>query len=189
MSDRYEGRQGTFALHFFAAAVAAGGLVGLLAAVLSVGLPGPEPLDRLRIPPAFWVSSLLLAAGSLQMHRSLEAARAERQRQFRRGMVTALVIGTLFVGTQCHALACLASFADVRNASANASGFVLVFAILHGIHFIVALLFLVFVTLRALADRYDHEYYFGVWVCAWFWHVLGIVWMPILGILLVARGQ
>jgi cytochrome c oxidase subunit III len=38
----------------------------------------------------------------------------------------------------------------------------------------------VWVTLSALSDRYDHEYYWGVKICALFWHALGIVWLVIL---------
>ena len=54
------------------------------------------------------------------------------------------------------------------------------FAVLHVLHFTVAMMFLVYVMLRSFQDRYDHEYYFGVTVCTWFWHVLGIVWVAIL---------
>ncbi|MFO1093983.1 MAG: hypothetical protein U0992_11835 [Planctomycetaceae bacterium] len=35
-------------------------------------------------------------------------------------------------------------------------------------------------TARAHAERYDHEYYWGVSVCAWFWHALGIAWLFVL---------
>ena len=60
------------------------------------------------------------------------------------------------------------------------------FALLHGVHFIVALLFVVFVFLRAFADRYDHEYSWGVTFCAWFWHALGIAWLAIMTAFLIA---
>jgi cytochrome c oxidase subunit III len=49
-------------------------------------------------------------------------------------------------------------------------------------------LFLVFVTVQGFADRYDHEYYWGVLVCACFWHALGIVWLAILFVLVIAVG-
>ncbi len=54
-------------------------------------------------------------------------------------------------------------------------------AILHGLHVTVAMMVLSYVTLRALNDRYDLEYSFGVSVCTWFWHILGVVWIFILG--------
>ena len=64
--------------------------------------------------------------------------------------------------------------------------FVLMLAALHALHLSVALLFLAFVGTRAGADRYDHEYHWGVRFCAWFWHALGIAWLLILAIFAIA---
>jgi heme/copper-type cytochrome/quinol oxidase subunit 3 len=47
-------------------------------------------------------------------------------------------------------------------------------------------LFLAFVATRAQADRYDHEYYWGASICAYFWHALGIAWLFILAIFAIA---
>ena len=51
----------------------------------------------------------------------------------------------------------------------------------------VCVLFLCYVTVQALADRYDHEYYWGVSICAWFWHALGIAWVALLFVMMAAR--
>jgi hypothetical protein len=59
---------------------------------------------------------------------------------------------------------------------------------LHAMHFTLALMFLVWVTLGAFADRYDHEYFWGVVVCAWFWHALGIAWGCILIVFAISTG-
>lgn len=64
----------------------------------------------------------------------------------------------------------------------GANGFVLVFVTLHGLHFFVALLCLIFVMLQAYANRYDHEYHWGVTVCSAFWHLLGLAWFAILAV-------
>ena len=65
---------------------------------------------------------------------------------------------------------------------------IVMLAALHGMHFVVAVLFLSYVTVRALADRYDHEYYWGVSVAAWFWHALGVVWIGILAVFAIAAA-
>jgi heme/copper-type cytochrome/quinol oxidase subunit 3 len=65
----------------------------------------------------------------------------------------------------------------------GASPYVAVISALHAVHFVVALMFLVFVTVHAFADRYDHEYYFGVTICSWFWHALGVAWLIVLGVI------
>ena len=66
------------------------------------------------------------------------------------------------------------------------TAFVLALASLHAMHVIVATLFLSLVTVRTFAERYDHEYYWGVSVVAWFWHGLGIVWLAILAVFAIA---
>ena len=63
----------------------------------------------------------------------------------------------------------------------------MVIAALHGMHFVIALLFLSYVTVQAFADRYDHEYFFGVTVCSWFWHLLAVVWCAILVVMMIVR--
>ena len=98
-----------------------------------------------------------------------------------------LTAGTMFVGVQTFALATLIRQQPPSDVETGAAAFAAVFATLHGIHFVVALLFLCYVTVQALADRYDHEYYWGVTVCAYFWHALGIAWVAILFVMLTAR--
>jgi heme/copper-type cytochrome/quinol oxidase subunit 3 len=112
--------------------------------------------------------------------------RRERQKPFRRSLLIALVSGTLFVGIQTYGLACLIRNQLPDDVQTGANAFIVVIGALHAIHFSLALLFLVWVTLSALADRYDHEYSWGVTLCAWFWHGLGIVWLGILAILAIA---
>ena len=75
---------------------------------------------------------------------------------------------------------------DYQQTQTNAHGFVFMFAALHAMHFLVAQSVLLWVTLAAFCDRYDHEYYFGVTFAAWFWHVLGIAWLAILCVFSVA---
>ena len=140
-------------------------------------------------PVAFWVSSLLLFTGSIMMSRAVSFVRLERQLPFRRSLFGALAIGGLFWGVQTYGLWVL--MPHDRSAEAAQSGvnaFVVMLATVHGMHFIVAVLFLSYVTVRALADRYDHEYYWGVTVCAWFWHALGILWIGILAIFAIAAA-
>ena len=105
----------------------------------------------------------------------------------RRWLIFAIVAGVLFVVTQTYALTCLIRQQKHEDESSSAALFVAVVAMMHAMHFVIALLFLSHVTVQALADRYDHEYYWGVTVMAWFWHGLGIVWLAILVVMAIAR--
>ncbi|HUG91660.1 MAG TPA: cytochrome c oxidase subunit 3 [Planctomycetaceae bacterium] len=175
------------AVRFFVAAILAFSTSAFVALLLVDVHRDVWSRGSLAVPPAFVVSSLLLFGGSAALGRALGAVRIERQRTFRRGLVAALVIGAVFVGVQSYGLRCLLENQQVHTQAATGEhAFAFVLTALHGLHVTVALLFLAFVTVRALGDRYDHEYYWGVTVCAWFWHVLGIVWVGVLAVFAIA---
>src|SRR5262245_21064545 len=158
----------------------------ILGAALIHLLPPHVAPGRVVFPTAFWVTTALLATGSGSLQYGVSCVRRERQKPFRRSLIVALVAGTLFVGIQMYGLWCMIGNQLPDDVQTGANAFIVVVGALHVIHFSLALLFLVWVTLSALADRYDHEYSWGVTLCAWFWHGLGIVWLGILAILAIA---
>ena len=161
-------------------------LAGLLAAMLLQMFPASADRSPTQFPPAFLVSTGLLLIGSASLARARGFVRRERQRPFRQYLLLGLAAGTLFVSTQTYALTCLIRQQPPEDVPVGAGAFVAVMAALHGMHFVVALMCLVFVTVQAFADRYDHEYYWGVTICAWFWHILGVVWLLVLAVIGIA---
>lgn len=142
-----------------------------------------ETSRGLSFPVAFLASTALLATGSFAMRRARAAVSQERQTEFRNWLRMALVSASLFVGVQGYAL--WAMFPDDRSRDEVSLGvrpYLLIIALLHAVHFMVAALIVSFISARATTQRYDHEYHWGVSVCEWFWHALGIVWLLILGI-------
>ena len=143
---------------------------------------GPQPPILI---PAFLLSTVLLVCGSWQLERACWLVRFEKQEPFRWALLRSLLIGVAFVIAQMFALWCLLAQVSRAHEFGLRSG-ALAFVVMHGVHFFVALLFVVFVLLRALADRYDHEYSWGVVFCAWFWHALGVAWVMIAGAFVLA---
>ncbi|MDA1015057.1 MAG: hypothetical protein O3A00_11480 [Planctomycetota bacterium] len=179
--------QGTFTRWLFGVSLLVTlAATGIARALISLGHAG-DPNRAIGLPVAFWGTSILLLFGSVFLHRAVEFVRIEKQSRFRKSMLAALTTGTMFVGVQSFGIWCLLNYQQPEDAETSAATFVLVFVVLHALHFSVALMFLVFVTLKGLADRYDHESYWGVTVCAWFWHVLGIAWIAILAVLVIAN--
>ena len=177
--------QSEFALRFFIAAL---GVLGLAAGITKglIWLSGDTIRTHL-LPPVFGATTLLLAIGSAEIHRAVTHVRRERQRPFRRCLLAALAAGTLFVGLQSYGLWCLLGYPEIADdPQTGVKAFVFMITFLHAMHFTVALGFLVFVTLRARTDRYDHEYYWGVAACGYFWHFLGLVWIAILAVFAIA---
>lgn len=143
--------------------------------------------NGMRFPPAFLVSTLLLLAGSVTLQRAVSFVRIEKQREFRKWLLASLLLGAAFMGVQTYGLwAMLPVERSAEEASLGITPFVVMLSALHAMHFIVAVLFVVLVTVRTYRDRYDHEYFWGVRYCAWFWHFLGLVWCAILAVITIA---
>ena len=174
------------ALRFIFAAVAIYAVAGGLAVALMRCFPATAAPGKVVFPPVFWLTSLLLALNSGFLQQAVHCVRRERQRLFRRSLICALAAGTLFVGLQSYGLKSLMQNQVAEETQTGANAFIAIMVTLHVMHLSLALLFLVWVTLNALADRYDHEYSWGVSLCAWFWHGLAIVWTCILTMFVIA---
>ena len=187
MSSRWAEHQSSLAHRFFLATVGQAVVCILLALALAQLLGAPESTERLRLPRAFQVATLFLFLGSWFLHRAQGWVRIERQREFRRSLLLALGSAVLFVGIQTYGLwGFVKGTADYHDPQLNTHGFVFMFTALHAMHFLVAQSVLLWVTLAAFRDRYDHEYYLGVTFACWFWHILGIAWLAILWVFSVA---
>jgi cytochrome c oxidase subunit III len=181
-----------FALRFFGLSLALCGTAALITFALSRLVLPPRAPGQFIIPAAFVFSTILLILCSVAQARGLAAVRRERQRRFRRAMLWGLAFGTAFVGVQVFGMWCivqnLRSTQNAAEAQLGATALVMGAAAMHALHVLVALLILTYVTLRALGDRYDHEYSFGVAACSWVWHALGVLWIFILGAYVIIYG-
>ncbi len=181
--DRHADGQSRQARAFFFASLAELSAAAVLAWLLVQLFGRPAIAGDLWFPPAFVVSSVLLLSGSVSLQRAVRFVRRERQRQFRTWLLISLAMGTAFMGVQTWGLWSLfPAEREASEASLGVTPFVLMLALLHGLHFFVAVLFLTFVATRAFAHRYDHEYHWGVSCAAYFWHALGAAWVLILAI-------
>jgi cytochrome c oxidase subunit 3 len=178
---------GRLALRFIGTLIVLYTAAGLLAALLSRFVPFRAEPGGIIFPEVFWGTTVLLALGSYWLQRSQSFVQLEKQKPFRQCLVLALTSGTLFVGVQSYGLTCMIRNQVPDTVQTGANAFLTMLAAVHAMHFVLAQMFLAWVTLSALADRYDHEYSWGVTICSWFWHGLGIVWLLILGIFLIAR--
>ena len=163
-------------------------VAAILIAKIGVRWFGDEPPARSVMPTPFWISTVFLFAGSVTLQRAAWLVRVQQIEPFRRWLMLSLTAGTLFVGLQsCGLWRLIQNQTPVgqsipNSAETGANAFVVMVAGLHGVHFVVALLFVAWITVNAYADRYDHEYSWGVSFCAWFWHTLGLLWLAILAV-------
>ena len=179
---------GEFARRFFAAGVAMIAVACGMTALLHGLFPPTLREAAVSFPPVFAATTVLLVFVSGALVQALKFVRREKQRPFRRSLFAAMLGGILFVGFQSYGLRCLLANRPPIDAQTGALAFAFVFVAMHAVHVTVALLFLLFVTMRAKRDRYDHEYYWGVMVAGLFWHALGIAWLAILFVIVISTG-
>ncbi len=187
MVTRWDENRAFVARRFFQATIVQCALAGTLTYIL-IRINGLPPIRSVTsLPAAFQFGTIFLAAGSWFMHQAVENVKVERQQQFRFSLILALLSAVLFVGVQSYGL-----WAFVRGVPKSAwqqtdvNAFIFMFTALHAMHFLVAQAVLLWIAICAEADRYDHEYYWGVVFAAWCWHVLGIAWMVILAVFAIA---
>lgn len=187
MSSRWAENQSSMARRFFLATIVQAAVCIGVAVVLGLICGAPAQTERIQLPPAFKFGTVFLVIGSYFLHVSGNCVRIEKQAEFRRALLIALVFAILFVGVQSFGLwGFMKGTKDYQNPQLNTHGFVFMFAALHAMHFLIAQSVLLWVTLAAHCDRYDHEYYWGVTFATWFWHALGIAWFAILWVFSIA---
>ncbi len=187
MSSRWAEKQSLIARRFFLATITQAVLCIGLAWTLAAFFGAQESSERIRLPKAFQFGTLFLFVGSWFLHVSRRHVQNERQAKFRQSLLLALLFAVLFISVQSYGLwSFIRSTKDYQNPQLNTHGFVFMFAALHAMHFLVAQSVLLWVTLNAFVDRYDHEYFWGVTFATWFWHALGVAWVAILCVFSIA---
>jgi heme/copper-type cytochrome/quinol oxidase subunit 3 len=174
------------ALRFIGLSLAVYVAAGLISLVGFRWIPRIVSQREAIFPAVFWLSTPVLLAGSIALHRAVGFVRWEKQRQFRKALLQALVLGVLFVGLQGCGLKMMLDHQDPSESQTGSNAFLTVISTLHAMHFTVALWWLLWVLISAWDDRYDHESFWGVTACGWFWHGLGGVWGVVLLVFLVA---
>jgi len=188
MADRWDLIRVSLARRFFLATICQAILVLAGMMFLAAVLGRQSPSEKLRLPGAFVLSTVLLGLGSWYMERARVYVRREKQAEFRRSLLLALISAMLFVSVQGYGLWAMDKGPrTTENSQLGVHSFVIMFTALHGMHFLVAQSVLLWVTLSSFADRYDHEYSWGVTFASAFWHILGVVWLCILFVFTTAN--
>ncbi|MFN9718248.1 MAG: cytochrome c oxidase subunit 3 [Planctomycetota bacterium] len=181
MSNRWDLMRVSLTRQFYLATLVQAAAVILFGSGLALLFGRQEPASYIRLPWAFAVSTVFLGVGSFYLEKAHAMVRRERQLEFRESLTRALLFAMLFVAVQGYGLWAIdKGTRTAEHAQIGMHGFMFMLTALHAMHFLVAQSVLLWVKLSSAADRYDHEYYWGVTFAKWFWHILGIVWLGIL---------
>jgi heme/copper-type cytochrome/quinol oxidase subunit 3 len=141
------------------------------------------------IPNGAWVSTVIILAGSVTIHRAIAAIRFDKRDRCVKWLHVTSGIALLFLIVQTPTMwqvlrehreiaeKLMAEQIPGQIAPVSLYGLVFVLILLHALHVIGGVIALVVVTRRARQGVYDHENYMGVQFAARYWHFLDIVWI------------
>ncbi|GAA3423469.1 cytochrome c oxidase subunit 3 [Streptosporangium sandarakinum] len=141
---------------------------------------GPWPPGGIKDPELSkpLIMTVLLLSSSGPMVWADLAVRRGRTAQLRAGLAFTLALGTAFLGLQATEYATkLGEF--VWSTNVYGSLFYVITGF-HGLHVIVGLVMLVFVTIAALAGKLGSRHHERVRLVAFYWHFVDAVWITIL---------
>jgi len=136
------------------------------------------PLHVLHFPNLLYVSTAIVIAVSVVLHKALTALRREHQPSFRRLVWIAFCGATLFVLVQIPAmLALVQSQEQLRDRGNVLYNLVFVLILVHALHVAGGMIVLWRLSSRASAGLIDHENAYPVRNAAIYWHFLDVVWI------------
>mgnify|MGYP002079253348 FL=1 len=116
------------------------------------------------------------------MHLAVAAVRQERQTDFTRYIVIALLLSLLFFAAQGIGLFwMIQQLLQPSDTMTNLYGFTLFLVLVHALHVIGGVAGLTHLMFGIARKSYDHERHFPVRFCAIYWHFLDAVWLGMLG--------
>lgn len=130
------------------------------------------------LPQTFLLTTVNLAAISVLLHLALSAVKRERQPEFTRYIVLSTILAVVFFLIQSPSLTwMMLELQQPGPARQNLYSFTFFLVIVHALHVVGGVVGLGFVLLGIRRQAYDHESYFPVTFCTYYWHFLDVVWI------------
>ncbi len=149
----------------------------------------PDAEQLFVLPRMFWISTGLLLIVSAALHLSIGAARRDKFVDVTIRVSIAMIASIAFLVIQSEAMAYLIiETKALGNTGTSPYPYTLILALLHALHVLAGLFGLAVVQIKAFMQRYDHERYTGLEVCAIYWHFLDVVWLIMLASFYIASG-
>lgn len=134
------------------------------------------------VPWQLWLSTGLLAAGSVAWELARREASAGRRAQARSACVAALLLALAFVASQLAAWQAMLA-QDFGVAGNPANSFFYLITGLHALHVVGGLLAGAMVGSGLLRARSTASIAAGILLCARYWHFLFVLWLAVFGLL------
>ena len=139
----------------------------------------PDWITNFEIPPAFFISLVLILISSLTIHLSIKAVRKEKHGQGMLLLVSTFLLGVGFIIFQ------FVGFSEIIASGYNFTGptsnittsFIYLVVLLHVAHVIGGLISLLVVIYNHYKQKYRHGKTLGIELAATFWHFIDAIWI------------
>ncbi|MHB8659519.1 MAG: cytochrome c oxidase subunit 3 [Solirubrobacteraceae bacterium] len=138
------------------------------------GTPWPTPPFQLPVYLAF-INTCVLVASSSSMHWALRSIRRGNVYGMRAGLLLTFLMGTAFLTTQ------VVEYLRIGFNTSDGAFPTVFFSLtgLHGVHVLVGLAILLFMTIRAFRGHFTPENHWGVEIAGIYWHFVDVMWIVV----------
>ena len=139
--------------------------------------------DSLSLPPALWLSTLLLLLSGMAVEGAARQARRARLSEVGRWLRVGFVLGLLFTLVQALGMASLLAQHESSLSTGSfigLAGLTFALVLIHALHVAAGLVLLGLLAVRAGLDSLGLEHLPAVRSAAAYWHFLEIVWVVLL---------
>ena len=143
--------------------------------------------DSFQLPVQFTFSTIIILLSSISLQSAIVAVK-RNSGLYKSLLFTTLFLGFAFIFCQFLGYSALIQEGKFFASKDNVSGsFVYAITGLHLAHLAGGILFLLYVCVRAIMDKYSSADFFAIKQCATYWHFLGILWIFLFGFLTFMR--
>jgi cytochrome c oxidase subunit III len=128
------------------------------------------------MPWTFWVSTIVIIASSITMHKSVAAFKSRQMQQYKTLITATIVLGLLFVVLQFWGFMQMYQ-AGIKLDGPASAGFLFIITGLHGAHMVGAVIALAIVYITAFRKKTKVYSSVGHQVMATFWHFVDVLWI------------
>ena len=151
---------------------------GLIGAYVVFRFGSPVwPSGHLYLPVGItWVNTVFLLFSCYTMLRAMRGLKAGRQQSFVRWLAVTALLGSIFLGVQgSEWLNLVHDGLTISTGMYGATFYTLIGC--HGLHVLVAVLWLCIVLFQARHGRFSQQNHIGVEICSMYWYYVGAVWV------------
>jgi cytochrome c oxidase subunit III len=165
--------------HKFTLWVAIGSMIMMFAGLTSAyivkgSLPGWSTVE---VPTIFYISTAVLLLSSLTIQMANKAFKERSMQQYRRMVMTTLVLGIAFIVMQIVGFKQMMESGVTMRGGSGAGQFLYIIFGLHGIHVLGGVIALIVMFARAFSSRSRNYNPVSIEIAGTYWHFVDLLWI------------